>query len=217
MRLVAYGALSTSLAAAVILTAFQQRPNFYSACVYLSQSNASLMCLTNMGVFLTILLGHITQRIFFGHLRAIEEAHLRERTWFAVTETFLAMTVFRDEFNTRFVVMFVSLLFVKCFHWICHDRIDYVCNFLLQNPDMARWSNSLQYLHRFMYAWCLQSCFSSERILRSLVMPLMWRFGRAQVWWLCLASRSGSRDQADGSSFSLQRLWLQYSWNTCWM
>jgi hypothetical protein len=127
MRLAAYGALSTSLATAVVLAAFQQRPNFYSACVYLSQSNACLMILTNMGVFLTILFGFTVQKILFGHLRAIEEAHLRERTWFAVTETFLAMTVFRDEFNTRFVVMFVSLLFVKCFHWICQDRIDYVC------------------------------------------------------------------------------------------
>jgi hypothetical protein len=84
------------------------------------------MVLTNMGVFLTILLGFTMQKLFFGHLRAIEEAHLRERIWFAVTETFLAMTVFRDEFNTGFVVMFISLLFVKCFHWICQDRIDYV-------------------------------------------------------------------------------------------
>jgi hypothetical protein len=126
MRLAAYGAISTSLATAVVLAAFQQRPNFYSACVYLSQSNACLMVLTNMGIYLTIILGFTVQKIFFGQLRAIEDAHLRERTWFAVTETFLAMTVFRDEFNTRFVIMFVSLLFVKCFHWICQDRIDYV-------------------------------------------------------------------------------------------
>ena len=147
MRLVAYGALSTSLATAVILMAFQQRPNFYSACVYLSQSNACLMILTNMGVFLTILLGFSVQKLFFGHLRAIEEAHLRERTWFAVTETFLAMTVFRDEFNTRFVVMFVSLLFVKCFHWICQDRIDYVSDCCLQScllvPDGAISDNTM--------------------------------------------------------------------------
>jgi hypothetical protein len=82
-------------------------------------------------------------------LRAIEEAHLRERTWFAVTETFLAMTVFRDEFNTRFVVMFVSLLFVKCFHWICQDRIDYVRP-LPDGTDFTRWSNFRLYLGTFM-------------------------------------------------------------------
>src|SRR5271170_7969645 len=166
MRLAAYGAFSTSLATAVILAAFQQRPNFYSACVYLSQSNACLMILTNMGVFLTILLGVSVQKLFFGHLRAIEEAHLRERTWFAVTETFLAMTVFRDEFNTRFVVMFISLLFVKCFHWICQDRIDYV-----RVPQgrvvltLNRWSSFQRYLGFFMYVWSLRCCFSLERIL----------------------------------------------------
>ena len=63
-----------------------------------------------------------------------------------MTETFLAMTVFRDEFNTRFVVMFVSLLFVKCFHWICQDRIDYVWPFDCQMLNrFDRWSNSRQY------------------------------------------------------------------------
>lgn len=175
MRLHAYGAFSTSLAMAVILAAFQQRPNFYSACVYLSQSNACLMILTNMGVFLTILLGFSVQKIFFGHLRAIEEAHLRERTWFAVTETFLAMTVFRDEFNTRFVVMFVSLLFVKCFHWICQDRIDYVRippeaeNMV---ADLDRWSSFRRYLGCFMYVWSLRCCFSLERISHSSAMLL---------------------------------------------
>jgi hypothetical protein len=34
-------------------------------------------------------------------------------------ETCLAMTIFREEFNIKFVVMFVSLLFVKIFHWLC--------------------------------------------------------------------------------------------------
>lgn len=145
MRLAAYGGISTSLATAIVLAAFQQRPNFYSACVYLSQSNACLLILTNMGVFLTIVFGFAVQKVFFGHLRAIEEAHLRERTWIAVTETFLAMTVFRDEFNTRFVVMFVSLLFIKCFHWICQDRIDYVSTTILVRADFYRWNNSRRY------------------------------------------------------------------------
>ncbi|KAG0270483.1 E3 ubiquitin-protein ligase hrd1 [Actinomortierella ambigua] len=34
------------------------------------------------------------------------------------------MTIFRDEFDTRFVVMFTVLLFLKVFHWLCQDRID---------------------------------------------------------------------------------------------
>ena len=35
--------VSTTLAGGVILKALHQRPNFYSACVYLAQSNANLM------------------------------------------------------------------------------------------------------------------------------------------------------------------------------
>ena len=35
--------VSTALATAVVLKALHQRANFYSACVYLAQSNANLM------------------------------------------------------------------------------------------------------------------------------------------------------------------------------
>ncbi|KAF9993419.1 E3 ubiquitin-protein ligase hrd1 [Entomortierella chlamydospora] len=34
------------------------------------------------------------------------------------------MTIFKDEFDTRFVVMFTILLFLKVFHWLCMDRVD---------------------------------------------------------------------------------------------
>lgn len=50
--------------------------------------------------------------------------HLYERAWYAVTETCLAMTIFKDDFKTLFVVMFTFLLFLKVFHWLCQDRVD---------------------------------------------------------------------------------------------
>lgn len=49
-----------------------------------------------------------------------------ERSWYAVTETCLAFTVFRDDFSPRFVAQFTLLLFLKCFHWLAEDRIDYM-------------------------------------------------------------------------------------------
>ena len=52
--------------------------------------------------------------------------HLIERSWYAVTETCLAFTVFRDDFSPRFVAQFTLLLFLKCFHWLAEDRIDYM-------------------------------------------------------------------------------------------
>ncbi|KAG0342344.1 E3 ubiquitin-protein ligase hrd1 [Podila horticola] len=123
-RLAVYGAISVALAGGVIASAFAQRSNFYAACVYLFQSNACMMVILNLGMFLTIIAGQLVQMIFFGNLRTLEVEHLYERAWYAVTETCLAMTIFKDEFHTLFVVMFTFLLFLKVFHWLCQDRVD---------------------------------------------------------------------------------------------
>lgn len=57
--------------------------------------------------------------------------HLIERSWYAVTETCLAFTVFRDDFSPRFVALFTLLLFLKCFHWLAEDRVDFVSDTLI--------------------------------------------------------------------------------------
>lgn len=51
---------------------------------------------------------------------------MNERISQAVMETCLAMTIFRDEFNVEFVAMFVTLTFIKVFHWLVQDRVDYL-------------------------------------------------------------------------------------------
>ncbi|RUS85478.1 hypothetical protein EGW08_006754 [Elysia chlorotica] len=71
-------------------------------------------------------MGKMLRAVFFGQLRAAEMEHLIERSWYAVTETCLAFTVFRDDFSPRFVALFTLLLFLKCFHWLAEDRIDYM-------------------------------------------------------------------------------------------
>ncbi len=43
-----------------------------------------------------------------------------------VTESLLAFTIFRDEFDVPFLLMFGFLLFVKCFHWLMADRVESV-------------------------------------------------------------------------------------------
>ncbi|PSN49232.1 E3 ubiquitin-protein ligase synoviolin [Blattella germanica] len=58
-------------------------------------------------------------------------AHLMERSWYAVTETCLAFTVFRDDFSPKFVALFTVLLFLKSFHWLAEDRVDFVSNIFL--------------------------------------------------------------------------------------
>lgn len=64
------------------------------------------------------------QRLLYGPLRPIEVEQLYDKSWFAVMETLLAMTVFRDEFGPWFVVMLVSLIAGKVWGWIGEGRVE---------------------------------------------------------------------------------------------
>ena len=150
------------LATGVIIRALHQRANFYSACVYLAQSNACLMVKSTSKCFLAFsanvdkiltnlaLLGVCTtmlalQRLFYGPLRPIEVEQLYEKAWFAITETCLAMTIFREEVGGWFLVMFVSLLVGKVWGWIGEGRVDILEQQPPTNPRLfhARLSFSL--------------------------------------------------------------------------
>ncbi|KIO16298.1 hypothetical protein M407DRAFT_34051 [Tulasnella calospora MUT 4182] len=121
-----YAACSTALVGMVVFNAFRKHSNFYSIAVYLAKSNGSVMVLANFGLLLTLLLGNLFRMVFFGPLRPMEVERLYDRMWFFVTESLLAFTIFRDDFDTPFVMSFGILLFVKSFHWIVADRIDWV-------------------------------------------------------------------------------------------
>lgn len=82
--------------------------------------------LGNMLLATVLVAGKTVQRLFLGTLRfrEVERLHLRIRE--AIIETCLAMTVFRDDFNTKFCLLFGLLLFLKVFHWLAKDRIEFV-------------------------------------------------------------------------------------------
>jgi E3 ubiquitin-protein ligase synoviolin len=84
-------------------------------------------------------------RLCFGRLRPVETEQLTERAWFAVTETCLAMTVFRDEIGGWFLVMFVALVTGKVWGWIGDARIEVLEQQPPANPRLfhARLSISL--------------------------------------------------------------------------
>ncbi|XP_043194185.1 E3 ubiquitin-protein ligase synoviolin-like [Amphibalanus amphitrite] len=118
--------LSVLLTAAVVGNAFYQKKQFYPSVVYLTKSNASLAVIYVQAFVLVILFGKLVRKIFFGQLRAAEFEHLMERSWYAVTETCLAFTMFRDDLSPKFVALFTLLLFLKSFHWLAEDRVDYM-------------------------------------------------------------------------------------------
>ncbi|KAI9463689.1 hypothetical protein BJY52DRAFT_1404767 [Lactarius psammicola] len=147
-----YSFASTLAVSATIINALQNQSNFYSVAVYLSKSGASVLVLANFGLLLALMCGRLVQQIFFGSLRAVEvEVGLRllsdvpgltpckrlyDRMWFFVTESLLAFTIFRDEFDIPLAVMFGFLLFVKSFHWLLADRIEWVQTILANISTM---------------------------------------------------------------------------------
>ena len=64
------------------------------------------------------------QRLCYGPLRPIEIEQLYEKAWFAVTETCLAMTIFREDVGAWFLVMFVGLITGKVWGWIGDGRVE---------------------------------------------------------------------------------------------
>ncbi|CRG92114.1 E3 ubiquitin-protein ligase synoviolin [Talaromyces islandicus] len=145
MRLAAYAGVSVTLAAGVVLKALHQRSNFYAAAVYLSQSNANLMILTNLFLVASGFFLYGLQRLLYGPLRPIETEQLYEKAWFAVTETCLAMTIFRGELGVWFLVMFVCLLIGKVWGWIGEGRVEILDQQPPANPRLfhARLASSL--------------------------------------------------------------------------
>uniref|UniRef100_A0AAY4DD37 RING-type E3 ubiquitin transferase n=1 Tax=Denticeps clupeoides TaxID=299321 RepID=A0AAY4DD37_9TELE len=133
VRAVLVTATSLVLTGAVIAHAYILKHQFYPTVVYLTKSSPSMAVLYIQAFVLVFLLGKFMRKVFFGQLRAAEMEHLIERSWYAVTETCLAFTVFRDDFSPRFVALFTLLLFLKCFHWLAEDRVD----FMERSPNIS--------------------------------------------------------------------------------
>ncbi|KAJ7072425.1 hypothetical protein C8F01DRAFT_1103964 [Mycena amicta] len=125
-RILIYSLFSFAAVSAAIANALRNYSNFYSVAIYLSKSSRSVLVLANFGFLVALLAAHVVQKIFFGALRPSEIERLYDRLWFFITESLLAFTIFRDEFDIAFVVMFGFLLFVKSFHWIAGDRIEWM-------------------------------------------------------------------------------------------
>lgn len=90
-------------------------------------------------------------RIFYGHLRAIEVEQLTERAWFAITETCLAMTIFREEIGAWFLVMFAALVTGKIWGWIGDGRVEILEQQPPANPRLFHLRLSVSLTLSFIY------------------------------------------------------------------
>ncbi|TKW54639.1 ERAD-associated E3 ubiquitin-protein ligase HRD1 [Colletotrichum tanaceti] len=157
MRLAWYAGVSTALAASVVLSAFHQRANFYSAMVYLAQSNFCLLVLVNFIYLIYGVLIYGLQRLLYGPLRQVEVEQLSEKAWFAITETCLAMTIFREEIGAWFLVMFTALVTGKVWGWIGDGRVEVLEQQPPANPGLFHTRLSISLLLSLLYdTWLLK-------------------------------------------------------------
>ena len=68
----------------------------------------------------------LVKRLFFGEFRPVELQQMRDVLATSVVDLLLAMTIFRDDFNSRFLGLAVGLLFLQWFHAGLRLRVDYV-------------------------------------------------------------------------------------------
>lgn len=127
-----------------------------------------------------------------------------ERFWYALTETCLAFTVFRDDFNPKFIALFTVLLFLKSFHWLAEDRVDYVsrdcvCNNLINYSfslcDSSRWNEVPSSATYSMFESRVCSAYWAFWTIFSLCMLINRRWQKAQPcnWSLALSMQFSSR------------------------
>lgn len=94
--------------------------------VYLASSKLSTAIIGNLGFACALTIYKVLTRIFLGTLRDSEVERINDKISQAIVETLLAMTIFREDFTPSFISMFVILSFLKIFHWLVQDRVDFV-------------------------------------------------------------------------------------------
>ena len=105
------------------------------------------------------------QKLFYGALRPIEVEQLYEKAWFAITETCLAMTIFREEVGGWFLVMFVCLLIGKVWGWIGEGRVDILEQQPPANPRLFHARLSFSLIISIMFDMYML-CYSVHTVLR---------------------------------------------------
>lgn len=145
--------------------------------VYLSQSNLCLMILVNLVFLVYGSFMYGLQRLCFGALRPVEVEQLYEKAWFAITETCLAMTVFREEVGAFFIVMFTALITGKVWGWIGEGRVEVFEQQPPANPRLFHARLVVSLLSSIIYnSWLLSYCINTVIAQAKPTMMVMFLF-----------------------------------------
>jgi E3 ubiquitin-protein ligase synoviolin len=107
----------------MVIYACVTREQFYPIILLLVNSKVSFLLISNMIFAFTLLFGQILIKLFFGSLRDVEYELIMERAKYSITETCLALTIFRNDLSPSVFAFFLLLLFLKIFHWLSRSRL----------------------------------------------------------------------------------------------
>jgi E3 ubiquitin-protein ligase synoviolin len=113
---VSYRQASFLAAAALLMYASRTRKQYYLAAVFLSSSKFAYVIFGNALVAAAISVFDCVTGIFLQGLRLQEAEGLQDFFRWNVTETCLALTMFRSELHLSTAVKFLVLILVKCLH-----------------------------------------------------------------------------------------------------
>jgi E3 ubiquitin-protein ligase synoviolin len=115
---------SSSFAAAVALVyyALRTRQQWYLAIVYLTSSKWAYIILGNALIASCISIFRFFTSTFLQGLRLAEAEGLSDFFRWNVTETCLALTMFRSELEVDTFLIFLLLILAKCLHWVADKR-----------------------------------------------------------------------------------------------
>lgn len=106
----------------LIYYAFRSRQQWYLALVFLSSSKYAYVVLGNAFVAALVWVFRVTTDFFLNGLRLTEAEGLTDFFRWHITETCLALTIFRSDLTVKTFIFFLILVLAKCLHYIVDAR-----------------------------------------------------------------------------------------------
>jgi len=160
-----YTEISLYSALIVLWYTLRTRREFYPAVLYLSSSKLSYIIFGNALAALALSIFQLVCRIFLGGLRSAEREAIRDGMRWSMTETCLALTMFREEVSLNMGGMFLLLTMCKCWHWAIELRGKH----LIQTEEAFTIQNSrirIPYTHmKYMLMVCILSVVDAGAIV----------------------------------------------------
>ena len=112
----------------IVWHSFRTHMQLYPTILHLTTSKLSF-CTFGLSVCAVALsFFQYMSKLFLGPLRVAEQEAVADGIRWGLTETCLALTMFRDDLSSKMGMMFITLVGAKCWHWVIEMRGKHLIN-----------------------------------------------------------------------------------------